>query len=231
MKYKIVAIASQPRSGSSYLCDLLQMTGMIGNGDNNEHTGEDGFFTPDLPSLLRDRTSKENIALIKLHFPGFVDFNRLDIKDFDLDIKWIWIKRNNTLAQVVSNVIAKYTKKWSVFEKEHRKINDINDIYDFHSISDEIKEITRRDYFYKRYFSLTKTPVLEFIYEEHIMNLSPYELIKRTIDFCEIDIDPDELFWIIDAIDPKKLSSIQRDKINDQMIERYLLDKKIGRKI
>lgn len=215
---EIIVIVSTPRSGSTYFCDLLRVSGVclaheyfqphqylplladrwqcIESGELNEQKY--------VQKLVRYRTLENGILGINIHGSHFPFFLRMKKYLGDVPIKYIYLKRRNKFSQAISYAIAKTEKKWSAHFDTASEME-----YDFFKILDCLNIIQHQNNINSCFFLNHDTSYLDVIYEDFI--LSPFDFLKSS-GLIENHIEP-----------PEKSLSVQRQSSsrNKEWLERF----------
>lgn len=172
-------VAMTPRSGSSFLCDQLTRTRVLGRPD--EYLNGDtipGFLkwgvpaeTPDeyLRHALKAKKTRNGVAGIKASWFQFRDFCQcLDDESFVLKFKYIYLSRPNLALQAVS--LFKATES-SVFHsvaahdgQALRKLKDLQ--YDFAKIDYWYRHIAAQEEGWQQFFSSNRISPLIISYDD-----------------------------------------------------------------
>lgn len=121
-KKTLYLIPTTSRSGSTYLCRLLAATGRLGNPDEYYNrqskaermramgvAGECEYFQ----ALLRRTSTANAVCGIKLETAALAELQRALGPIFDLlRVKYIWLRRRDTLRQAISLYRATETDVW-----------------------------------------------------------------------------------------------------------------------
>lgn len=146
---KSYAIVTTPRSGSTYLCDLLESTKIAGYPTEHlrlavqELTCNCNFdYLRLLHNLMQNRTTNNGVFGTKLisHFLFQLRQTKHDFrKIFNPINKFIFLSRRGKVAQAVSLVIAQKTEVWHLIK------NAANNEVDHHSYQSKIDKINIDD--------------------------------------------------------------------------------------
>lgn len=195
-------ICATQRSGSNYLCQLLESTGLLGRPlDYFNAPGRRAKGWTDYPDDLQ-----RQLELILAHgstsngvygLKAFVD--RLDLlttvgwPESLPRLHWIYLHRADLLGQAISLVIAKQTGSWRSGAPSAR-----TPAYDSRAIGEELASLARDDARWRIYFARRGLQPLELTYETVVadpqaavdsaaalMSLG----VPATIDPSRIDVD------------------------------------------
>ncbi|MBN1799717.1 MAG: hypothetical protein JW822_14165 [Spirochaetales bacterium] len=220
MKPKIqYIICSAPRSGSHLLSTALKNTGLAGFPQehfNPWHMQNIIGFPEELiyddqyiPELINQNTSKNGVFGTKAqfsHITNFVGLHRL-ITIFGNDLKYIFIKRKNKIAQAVSLAKATQTQQFMADQEIHNK-----PVYNYYQIWQCLREINCQEKGWSVFFHEYNIEPYIVIYEELV---DTYNLtILNVFRYLGIDIDQD-------FIVPEPTIKKQADKINDEWISKF----------
>lgn len=214
------AICTEPRSGSTFLCQLLASTGVLGRPLEyfNAEAARSLLRMPDYPS-----GAEEQIALIpKLSAtPNGVYALKLFSNHFDFakparwaermpELRFVHLVRLDVLGQAISHMRAAQTSQWASRLQEIRA-----PIYNFDVINKEVVRILNAQNRWRYYFARNGVPVLHLVYEHICDNpQGAAEAVGRLIGLDEtprVDMD-------------KVHAKVQRDALNDEWRARYLAE-------
>lgn len=223
---KTCLIAATPRSGSNFLCSLLQDANTLGRPRE--------FFNPNSvkPSLRRrprvmtvrqammvnsEGASPNGVASVKL-LPRQFDRanNHIDFDRWFPARYWVWQRRADRLGQAISLEIAHQTCAWISHNPE-----EAIPTYSLESIEQRLNQIDDGEEYWARYFQPRKINVLTVYYEDLVRDP------RRTIETIAKHVG--EPFSGFDSgLQKKHLPElhVQRTARNDEWRQRYLADKR-----
>lgn len=184
-----------------------------------------GNFPEDLRKTLAAGTTPNGVFGVKTHWRGFCRFvdrvkqtepyDRLDaaeaLRRLFPNVRYVRLRRKETLRQTVSLAIAKQTRVWAVpmTSSRAKKENLKYDYFELCALRDSIvqDEAAWEDYFLKH-----SIDPLEIFYEDMLSN---YEgTLRRVLDHLQIETLPGQPF---PAPPLQRLS----DEVNDRWYRRY----------
>jgi trehalose 2-sulfotransferase len=194
------AIATTPRSGSTYLCNLLESTNVAGYPSEHlrfavqELSRHCNFnYLKLLDNLMADRITSNRVFGTKLisHFLFELQQTKLDFAQIFKSVdKFIFLVREDKLAQAVSLVIAQETEIWHLngnakniaYESklENIKINDA--LLD--NVAQKYNFICKQEVRLQNTLANYKIEPLKVIYEDILDNAQLQ--IERILDFLSI---------------------------------------------
>ena len=213
-------VASTPRSGSSYLCQLLWQTGRMGAPLEyfNFHA-----WMPAMTSrlqVMRLREYVERLFQLRVSPNGVFGFKaHVEHAQF-LKLANLWpvlkpdaivrISRKDKVAQAVSLVIANETGVFSSLDGQQSASR-----YDRQKIADMLRYIEHCDAYWDRLLSGTQTPV-KIVWYEQLREHGP-DIVSDVARFLGVENAPAK---------PVSLPSFRRQagNINDDWINRFKSD-------
>jgi LPS sulfotransferase NodH len=221
-------ICSTPRTGSTMLGNLLADTGLVGRA--GEYFGE--FFRRDVvPGLSRRRFDNYLVDCtrhargtgtlgIKLHWDQvevFVHLLRLrrGLRGFsDRQVieavfptpRFVWITREDTLAQGVSWWKAITSGRWT----DGRPVTG-EPSFDVDGIAGRVRRIDEHTEAWRRWFETLGIEPLRLTYEE--LAADPAGTARRVLEFVGVDVPADL------AVAPR--TEQQADAVNEDWVRRY----------
>lgn len=187
----ILIIFSTPRSGSTYLCNLLQANDLCCTHEYFQLeqylpilAQRWGCIADNLidrrkyiQSLFEMRTADNGWLGINLHSHHIKTFERFrKFLPESICIHYMHLIRRDTLAQAISFEIAEQTGQWTSFFKEKAE-----PIYNFPSISAKVKNISDGNFFINTYIRNNKLSCAEIYYEDLLGGMAPgiFEIFQR----------------------------------------------------
>ena len=223
------AILTTPRSGSSYLCDLLDSTNIAGHPSEHLRLAAQELarycnfnYLSLLDNLKQYRTTHNRVFGTKIisHFLFELKQSKPDFRQIFRSIdKFILLVRQDKLAQAVSLEVAQQTEIWHLRDRatsidyrsklenikiDNTLLNNIEQKYDF---------INRQEARLRKILSDNQIEPLEVVYEDILED--PRLQIDRIIDFLGI-VKPEPYLMNINS-KIKKMPS----KISQEIIRQY----------
>lgn len=230
------AILTTPRSGSTYLCELLKNTKLAGYPAehirliNSVLTENCGFENIRFLNVLMQNKVTEN----KVFGTKFISHFLLDLQSieprFDEIIKnqfskYIYLIRQDKVSQAISTILAQRTKKWHIFTHKERKeyedniqaleINDalLEEVFKlYHSLVNQEK---RLEQLLEKY----QIEPLVIKYEDFVKN--PLENMNSLFKYLGIYIEEEYLYQIPSK--SEKLKSSVSLSIAEKFHKKYFL--------
>jgi LPS sulfotransferase NodH len=210
------AIIAGARTGSTHLCDLLTSTKKLGTPAEyfNEHlipSYEANFGQSELSYIekIPQFTASENgIVGIKLSELGQL------LKAYRLNFaqkisRWIWLRREDKIAQAVSTYLAWETDIWDFSRLEQRPPV----LYSKQKIAKAYQHVLEEDALMEVF--LMGRPTLQISYEKDVCT-EPNQTIEKILTFLEVG--KDNLAPILSG--QKSMST----NINMEFIEQFKID-------
>ena len=242
-------ICSTPRTGSTLLCSLLKSTKVAGCPESYFRDvdfgkwalkwdlvkNRDEPFAPEkyLKATIKAGSTNNGVFAMRIMWGSIKDvveminkaYPSLNGNDYELiqqifgRVRFVYVKRNNTVAQAVSLVKALQNNVWHISNErdDSKNASQAELYYDFEEIDRNVKEIKEHNEEWNKWFSRNNITPYEVIYEDLIDNQS--ETTMDILKYLEITL-PEEK--IQTRASNKKLS----DNINSDWINRYNLDNK-----
>ena len=220
------AILTTPRSGSTYLCDLLDSTGIAGHPSEHLRLAAQELarycnfnYLSLLDNLKQYRTTDNGVFGTKLisHFWFELQQTRPDFRQIFQSIdKFILLVRQDKLAQAVSLVVAQKTNVWHL-RGDAKNVNyrsKLEDIEIDNSLLNEVEQkydfINKQEARLRKILSDNQVEPFEVVYEDILEN-APLQ-IDRIIDFLGI-AKPEPYLMNIESGIKKMPSSISQEII------------------
>ncbi|WP_026793727.1 MULTISPECIES: Stf0 family sulfotransferase [Planktothrix] len=206
---KSYVICTTPRSGSNLLCDLLAASKVMGNPQ--EFLNVDSMLSPFCKKNgLVDTESKVNLeSYIKLVMEKFSSQNQVfgmkalfdqlepflelnSTRQFLQNSKFIWLVRQDVLAQAVSMYIAQATDEWTSLNEENNRQQENKNRrdtlkYNQEKIDKKLKYLTRYNLKWLEFFAINKIEYLTVFYEDIFKN--PTLACQDICRFCGVETD------------------------------------------
>lgn len=224
---KFYVICTTPRSGSNLLCDLLSSSGVMGKPQ--EFLNPTGSILPiskknnliDVESrinindylnhIINNFSSANNCFGLKVLFDQFQPLVQLkEIKQFFQECKYIWLLRQDIIAQAVSMYIAEETEAWKSFGKEKKSRNLVE--YNEEKIARWVERLKKQNFSWLDFFLVNQIEYLQVTYEDILINSN--QQCHNICHFCEIEYNGD--FSLANARYQK-----QGDFLNDRFAEMF----------
>lgn len=226
------AILTTPRSGSTYLCDLLNSTAIAGHPSEHLRLATQELarhcnfnYLKLLDNLLEYRTTSNGVFGTKLisHFLFELQRTKPDFQQIFQSIEqFILLIRKDKLAQAISLVLAQKTEVWHL-HSDARKTSYQSELesieIDDHLLNDveqKVIFIEQQEARLKKILADHQIQPLVVVYED-ILDDAPAE-INRILDFLKIAKPEDHVMQITSGI--KRMPSSVSQKIIHQYQER-----------
>jgi LPS sulfotransferase NodH/MoaA/NifB/PqqE/SkfB family radical SAM enzyme len=201
-------ICTTPRSGSTFLCDILTSTGVAGYpyeyfneddmpawfetfgvsnfADYFQKTLEAGTTANGVFGVKLPRQQFDELARLVRQFPTYQDRNiSLSEMMADLfpDLHYIWLTRRNKVRQAVS--IARAIQS-GIFHThvEPRDATDRRAAFRYESIDFFAQALVMQDVAWQEYFTEAGVVPLTLVYEDFCQ--APEEAVRRVVDYLDI---------------------------------------------
>lgn len=212
-------VASQPRSGSHLLCQLLYRTRLAGcpleyfharhweEWCNRCRRSNPGYV---VGVLLRRRTSPNGIFGCKMHWNQFGFFLKLGLETRFHDAKFIYLTREDVLGQAISHAIAMQTGQWTSFHKARRK----HPVYSHRAVARSLRLVLDQRRMWETFFAHAGIVPLRVTYEE--LTKDRKAVTGRILEYLGVkEVPSDEVI----GADP---IAVQRTAINEEWRNRFL---------
>lgn len=246
--HKSYIIWFTPRTGSTFLCNLLEKTGVAGiPGEyflKEEHTSLlDHYQLQSYHALRESLWSKGSTSngvmgmkyslyaasfrsicaeLSKLKNIVFEEFPEWELfADLFPDCRHIFLSRRNKMALVVSWWKAIQDNQWHIRkgDAQNQPAGFYDDKYDFNALLHLLKEHNLREAATQAFFSRNNIRPYNLFYED--LHLSPDCEVLALLKFLDIDPEP-----ICLPSDPGIYKT--SDRINEEWIDRFRMDLQRG---
>lgn len=220
------AILTTPRSGSTYLCDLLDSTKIAGHPREDLRLAAQELslhcnfdYLKLLDSLRQCRTTDNGVFGTKLisHFLFELQQSKPDFPQIFKSIdKFILLIREDKVAQAVSLVLAQKTEVWHLYGSANNLDyrSQLDNIEIDRALLDDVEQkyhfINRQEDRLRRILANNQINPLEIIYED-ILEDAPSQ-VNRILDFIGI-VKPDPYIMQIESGIKKMPSSISQEII------------------
>jgi len=166
-----------------------------------------------LDSVIERRTTPNGTFSLKIHWADFELMERrfgLDETWFPQPIRWVYIRRVDTVAQAVSYGRAEQTRQWVSLASEVDRPETA--VYSREILLDAYGRVRRGDECWKTYFTRHRIDPIEVVYEELAANFEG--TVRRVLS---------ELGESVDSIGPPLLER-QADELNIEWARRFRED-------
>lgn len=167
------AIVCGSRSGSTYLCKLLNSTNRCGRPE--EYFNADLRYTQDRHELLKMYKTENDVFGVKI--VGLSQWANYLSSQLQIS-HWIWLRRDDEVLQAISRYIAYTTNGW------HRDVEP--PAYSFSGIQWCLEEIRTENQFYQKMFE--DTECLELSYERDVCD-NPITTITSILTYLNINLE------------------------------------------
>ena len=223
------AILTPPRSGSTYLCDLLASTNIAGHPSEHLRLATQELslhcnfdYLNLLGNVMQHRTTDNGVFGTKLisHFLFELQKAELDFKQiFQAVDRFILLIRQDKLAQAISLVLAQKTEVWHIHHNDKKASYQsiLNEIEIDDELLDDVEQkvlfIKQQEERLRKVLARHNQEPLLVVYED-ILDDAPRE-INRILDFLGIVKPPGYKMQIASGI--KRMPSA----ISQQIVRQY----------
>ncbi len=218
---KKVLIVFQSRVGTTWLCQLMKNTSLLGRPrelfhSNNlleefESGGYDNFNEL-MKALVSSHTTENGVFSAKSGFHTLAPLFLL--KEFPNNIRtWkiIFVKRRDVLSQAISCYKLNLNRQAASWQES--KMNIVDENYDFNEISRQMRNIGRSRYITSMMLKSYDCDYLEIFYED--LNADPEAILRSISQFVGVKLG---------EIDLETRFEIQRDEISAIWKKRWLAE-------
>jgi LPS sulfotransferase NodH len=168
--WRTCIVASQARSGSNFLGDLMEQTGRLGRPGEffspfvleQQHPDRDHAPAASCQLALEEGMSENGVLAIKL-FPGH--FLRLQhgvrLSEWFGDIRWVWLRRRDRVGQAISLLIAQQTGSFI-----HKQAAKREPSYDRRHLLALLTRIVQQDAMWEAFFARNRIDPLSLWFED-----------------------------------------------------------------
>lgn len=217
MPKRMIGIAALPRSGSTYLADLMTNTGLLGQPNEfyNPHVLRKQFpgrgkTLADCAMLARELgTSPNDVVGIKFfaaHFPSTDP--TFKISDWFGEPVWVWLRRRDMLGQAISFLIARQTLAYTA-NATAQSVPKYSSVL----IAETLHKCCVQDAQWRAYFNRTQISPLEIEYED--LTQDPESALRKIAEVAGIELGPVEA-------QPRSTMQKQRTSLNDEWRARFV---------
>lgn len=231
------AVAATPRSGSTFLCEILRSTGIAGHPA--EHLRQPGVilavhcrfdYLRYLRIMMTNKMTDNGVFGTKFISHFLRALERETGSDFGSIFrahisKIIHLVRRDKIAQAVSVVVARKTSVWHVFDKktqhEYRERlqeleftdEDLGEVHKYH------QHIIGEEAYLGKLFQTYRLSPLVVEYEELLED--PERILRMMLEYLGVSTRHEQ---IVVQFNARKLRSDLSDRIMERYKERYLGD-------
>lgn len=210
-------ICCTPRSGSNFLCSLLDQTGVLGYPteyfNTDARTKQFGTYPSDpvkqVKKIIELGSTPNGVYGLKIMPFQADDAVTSRWASVLPDLRWVFLERTDVVAQAVSWVKAYQTGQWRSKAVEARAAP----IYDQNKIAIELANIIAGNARWNLFFALNDIEPIRLNYETITANPKP--AIKNIAEILDVEIPTD--------FDYQSRERVQRDAINDEWATRFKL--------
>ena len=213
---KTIILAAETRSGSNYLCALMEQTGKLGYPKEyfSPHIVIDNAVTiaEQYAVAISQGKTENGVLAIKLFAHHFDRIHKENFKLSEIfpNRYWLWLRRKDLLAQAISRAIARQTNVWI-----NNIVTDITPEYSRDEILRALKYISISDKRWHIFFTRNNISPLLLWYEDLLH--SPEETIMKISIYTGIDVKSHE-------INSNVHTSIQRTDLNEEWKKKFLAE-------
>lgn len=235
-------LAATSRSGSNFIMDVLNATDKIGFLKEHLYHHRENMMDYDDDTINACWTEAKSNSFRNGYWGTKIDPYELKFVNkwfeingvFQNEIKWIWLSREDKIAQAISSLKAHESGVWHVIPDNKSKADYKpfpgvvhESEYNF-DIEIDLDDIPKRmalyyalDKIWERYFDRYDILPLRITYEDYIAPESWADLIERVFDFLGVDCPkiPD-----IKRSDMKHIRQSKDNKHYKAFLRRYLPD-------
>lgn len=224
----ILIIFSTPRSGSTFLSELLFRSGLClpheyfqpfqylpilaerWNAIENLTISKEKF----IEALIKYRTSEKGWLGINLHGEHLAEFNRY--RDYFPNVNWhcIYLYRQNTIKQAISLDVAFQNKKWTKFFDEKAPLK-----YSYNSIYDKLIRINKQNNLIQSYLNSFYSDIIKISYENLISN--PIPILSDALPAITLSDNS------VKSVNIEKQKDILKQQWNEQFSKDYFDKEKL----
>ena len=217
---RYILIASEERSGSEWLCQLMGATAVLGYPSEYFNAGWFRNFIPDYPKSPRQQVqvvqrasvTSNGVGATKLHAHQFdIIKDTVDVGTVFRPGVFVRLFRRDKLRQAISLVRARSTKRYH----HHWPFNG-QERYDAAEIHEAINELVGINARWTRYFARNGVEPVTLEYEALASN--PMECLERIAEAVEVNTSNLASASVDRGLQP------QRDELTEQWRARFLVE-------
>jgi LPS sulfotransferase NodH len=210
-------VASTRRSGSTYFCNELWRTGVLGapmeyfNFRNVMVATISRLAVRSLDEYVRRlvalRTSPNGVFGLQIHFDQYQFMALSDVLSVLRNPFWIFVRRRDVAAQAVSLAKAVQTNQWNSLN-----VRQAEPSYNFRLVLSCLNDILKQNAGWKRIFETKKIEPIEIVYEDFMVE--PDKIVGDLLRRWKVPLEPhaDIALPILER---------QSDGINAEWAERF----------
>lgn len=204
-------ICAEPRSGTTFLCQLLRSTGQL--GDPREYVLHPGMVwaleagTTGIDELLAQASTPNGIYGIKLFSHQFDVAGKSRLIDRLPAPVFVHVERRDLLGQAISQVKATQTRRFRAASPEVRP-----PVYDRRAVARALRAILRDQARWREYFAINAIEPLVLVYEDIVRE--PRATVEAVARLVGLDGPV--------AFDPVQLPGRQADASSAEWRQRFL---------
>jgi LPS sulfotransferase NodH len=229
-KYHLYLICMTPRSGSSFLADMLFKSGHAGHpGEYFNHKllaaslkglANKGVEIRSLMQymnwLLRSRSSKNRVVGIKASYFQYKPMKNLGLEEALLGKpKYIYLHRRNIVRQSVSMYLASKTQFFHSVQQHKAETTREKPDYDNDAMREWVRHIHTQEKGWAEYFEVGAKPYLNIDYDG--LTSDPSGTLRRI--FEHLGLDPE-----LAVLELKSDHSKIGNSLNNEFFERFVGD-------
>ena len=199
-------IAANGRSGSHFLMDLINSSGVLYPiGEYLPRSVDHPSFSDDhvlsfFEDLFFDLNNRQTLADDDVVWGTKVDMNQLVflnrfLKLCNVDpssLKWIWLSRKNKILQALSFFRADYSDVWSLREESSTDdvslaSSDLTDVISIRSVFQRSGIIALLDFFWDVFFHENGIVPYKIFYEDIVLSECLDSVVANIFDFLDVD--------------------------------------------
>jgi LPS sulfotransferase NodH len=230
---KKVMIVFQSRTGTTWLCDLLNKTGVLGKPRESLHASHliSEFKEKNYDNLnelmthnVAAQMTENGVYSAKSGFPSLAPMFLLD--EFPTNIrtwKFIFMKRIDELGQAISVyklIMNRQSASWT-----ESKMEISNEDYSFKKISNELRNVKKANYAISVMLKSYDCDFLEVYYEN--LNEDPEATLKLIANFIGVELEDEINLDTKFEIQRNELSKIWKKRWLSESIEYNPLNQRI----
>ena len=212
---RTMLICTSPRTGGSWLSELINSTGVLGHPEEYFHPPRDRALdrgaVAAMIAAVRERGVTENgIAGAKIYGHQFRKISTVArLSEHLPEIRYVHLYRKDLLGQTISHVRAGQTGRWHA-----RKQSDVTPRYDGPDLRAKLEKITQHHASWLMFFARTGVPVFDVAYED--LAADPESMLLRLCAFMGIERP---------ATAPRSHRNVvQRDRVSDEWRARFIAE-------
>ena len=215
---KCIIIASEERSGSEWLCQIMGSTGVLGKPTEYFNADWQRVHFPDYPEDVIEQanlarrigTTRNGICAIKMHCAQFDRIKSvLSLSRIFFPALFVRLHRRDKLRQAISLVRARQTMRFHHFSSPKG-----TEQYDPVLISNTLDELIQTHARWTRYLQTNDVELVDVEYEE--LHADPIRILARIADAAGVSRD------LLATPGRRDSLRIQRDATTEEWRARFL---------